>query len=417
MRTIIKVLIASISLIIIISPAFGLTVDEAVSAAKRDNPDILAARNHWEAVKSSVLKVSAWPDPQLEFMYEQVPGDLNIAEAQMRMYGFSQMIPFPGKPSIKRFATEKTAGAAYESYRAVERSTVAKVKSAYYSLFLIDRSIQINEENNGLIQKFAKIAEAKYIVGDATQHDVLKAQIELSLLINESITLEQQRWTAESRLNALLNLPLDSPVDISGEVKVNKPILDLKDLEETAVKNNPTLKMMEFYLKRSDDALLLSKMEFLPDFKIKLLQRDMAGVGPDGWNASLMMDIPLWFWKQSFGVAEASAFRDKAESAYTNEQNMVRFNVVDAYFKVDSSRRLARLFETSIIPQAEQALDSATRAYESDKVDFLTLINSQKTLEDARLGYFKALSDFGKNFSELERLVGKDLSIGGNLNE
>jgi outer membrane protein TolC len=391
-------------------PSFGLSLDEAVSEALGHNPEILAAQKIWEASKAKAAIVSTWPDPQVEFMYEQIPQTGGgLEDAQMKMYGISQMIPFPGKLTLKRRLAEDAARITEEKYKAKKREIIAKVKSAYYDLFLVEKSIQTNQENKSLLKKFTKITEAKYIVGKATQHDALKAQVELSLVTNELITLEQKRQTAQARLNTLLNRDTRKLIDVPIELKISEFSYDLAKLERLALENRQKLKAIEYRLKKTEKEHALARMEYLPDFKINILQREMRGSRLDGWNTTFMMNIPLWFWKQASGLNEAVAKREGAEAAYKNMENMVRFEVQDAFVKADSAKRLVELFKTTIVPQAEQALKSAVIAYESEKIDFLTLINSQKTLEDSKLKYFKALSDLGKSFAELERIVGVEL--------
>jgi outer membrane protein TolC len=397
--------------LLIIVPTYGLSLDEAVSAALEHNPDILAAQKWWEAVKSKAIKVSTWPDPQIELMYEQIPqSGGSLDDASMKMYGLSQMIPFPGKLTLKRRKAEDAAKIAEEKFRAKKREIVAKVKSAFYKLFFVDKSIQINSENKDLLKKFARIAEAKYVVNKATQHDVLKAQIEHSLLVNELITLEQKRQTARARLNTLLNRETDASIDTPAEIAVPEFAHGSEVLEKLALESRPELKAMEYGLKMSENAHTLAKMEYLPNFKVKLLQREMRTMGRDGWNLGFMMDVPLWFWKEASGVSEAGARREEAEAAYNNMKNMVRFEVQEAYVRVDSAKRSAELFENEIIPQVEQALKSAVVAYESERVDFLTLLNSQKTLLESKLKNYGAFRDLGVSLAELERVVGKDLN-------
>jgi len=394
-------------------PSFGLTLDQAVSKALERNPEILAAQKSWEAHKAKIASVSTWPDPQLELMYEQIPqsgGSIN--DAQMKMYGISQMIPFPGKLTVKRGIVEAAARISEEKYRAKSQEIIAKVKSAYYTLFLIDKSIQINQENQDLLTSFARIAEAKYVVGKATQHDVLKAKIELSLLSNELITLEQRRQTAQARLNMLLNRKNDVAILVINYVEVPKLIYTQAELEKIALINRPELKAGKFSLERRETVHFLAKLQYLPDFKIKLLQREMRTTGLNGWNFSLMADLPIWFWRKTSVVDSSGKEREQAKAKYENLSNKVRFEVQDAYVMVDSAKRLSILFKDKIIPQAKQALRSATIAYESDKVDFLTLINSQKTLEQSRLKYFQAFAELGKSLAELERVIAPRQSSG-----
>jgi outer membrane protein TolC len=78
--------------------------------------------------------------------------------------------------------------------------------------------------------------------------------------------------------------------------------------------------------------------------------------------------------------------------------------------KVEQAGRSLRIFENTIVPQAGQSLLASRAAYETNKVDFLMLIDSQRTLRDMKLAYYQALAEFGTRLAELERVVGVELT-------
>jgi outer membrane protein TolC len=394
-------------LIVLSFPVYGLSLGEAISIAQENNPEILAAKKNRDAVQSKAIKISTWPDPQIELMYEQIPqsgGNLN--DASMKMYGVSQMIPFPGKLTLKRQSLEDAVKRADEKLKAKEQEIASKVNATYYTLYYIEKSIGINKENQKLLRKFSKIAEAKYVVGKATQHDALKASVELSLLNNELITLEQKKETAQAKLNTLLNQEIRRSISIPSDLTITDLDLNPQQLEELALKNRPELKAMWHALEKSKKEGTLARLDYLPDFKLKVLQREMRTTGLDGWNVSLMLNLPLWFWKKNAAVSFADSRKDEAGASYENLKNKVIFEVQEAYVRSDSARRSVELFKNEVVPQARQALKSAIRAYESDKINFLTLLNGQQTLLRSRLKYYEAFRNLGARIAELERIVG-----------
>ena len=70
---------------------------------------------------------------------------------------------------------------------------------------------------------------------------------------------------------------------------------------------------------------------------------------------------------------------------------------------------LVNLFSHTHIPQAEQALASSRISYQTGKVDFLSLIDSLRIVEQAHLEHIAAAADFEKAYAELERAVGQEL--------
>jgi outer membrane protein TolC len=48
-------------------------------------------------------------------------------------------------------------------------------------------------------------------------------------------------------------------------------------------------------------------------------------------------------------------------------------------------------------------------AYQTGRVEFVALLEAQRALREARMGYYKATVGFIQNLAELERVIGKDL--------
>ena len=60
------------------------------------------------------------------------------------------------------------------------------------------------------------------------------------------------------------------------------------------------------------------------------------------------------------------------------------------------------------MPQSDQTLAVSRIAYQANQGDFLTLIDNQRVLLDARLAYYRALNDLEQARADLERAVGRD---------
>ena len=334
----------------------------------------------------------------------------------------SQKIPFYGKLRLKGEVARNEAKASGEIHRTLEREIVAKAKSAFYELYWTYKSININEENRYLLQRFVKIAEVKYATGKATQQDVLKAQVEFSRIVNELISLEQLKETAVARINMLLNLHPDTLLGIPEEVDIAELTVSLEDLYEKAKEVSPNLSILKYKIERDKAAYKLAKKQYFPDFTfgfnytfITDLPSDVmsspSGESRDSYTGTLSMNVPIFQKrKHDAGVREANAKLKSSKMAYKNRENMTLFEVKDFHFKVQTAERLVKLYRDSIIPQAQQSLKAAESGYQAGQVDFLNLIDSQRVLLDFNLAFYRAVADFGTNIAGLERVVGVELS-------
>ncbi|HEU4386791.1 MAG TPA: TolC family protein, partial [Blastocatellia bacterium] len=136
-------------------------------------------QHSFDMLQARVPQAKALPEPMFEAGYVGnfvpiPPFDIQKGDpSSARMLTFSQEIPFPGKRSLKG----KMAGALAESerwaYEQTRLNVVSEVKDAYFDLFYLNKSIEIVTKNKELLEKFARIAEARYSVGGGIQQDVL----------------------------------------------------------------------------------------------------------------------------------------------------------------------------------------------------------------------------------------------------
>lgn len=420
-----------LTLLFIVETSSGIAIAEdkndilrirwVIDEALRSNPEFKSSKLNWDASKERVPQARALDDPNLGFTYYGEQTQTRVGEVQAGFMA-SQKIPFYGKLRLRGEVAENEANAIGERYRALERDIIAKAKSAFYELYWVHKSIRINEENRELLQRFVKIAEIKYATAKATQQDVLKAQVELSDIMNELITLEQLKETAIARINTLLNKHPETPLGIPEEVDITKFDVPIEELYKEAKKISPDLETFKYRIERDKAAYKLSKKQYYPDFTFGFnynLTNDLPtsamsspiGEGRDAYTGTLSINVPI-FQKRKYdaGVREANARLKSSERAYKNMENMTLFGVKDFHFRLQTAERLVNLYKGSIIPQAEQSLKAAEIGYQAGQVDFLNLIDSQRVLLDFNLAYYRAIADFGINLAGLERVVGVELS-------
>ncbi len=388
-------------------------IDEAVA----QNPEIVSFKMQAEALKAAVPQAGALDDPMITIGVDNLPvNDPSFDEflPTSKVLGLSQKVPFPGKLALKEEVADRRAATAKAVYQDKITEIIRRVKVAYYDLFFINKSMQINERNLDLLKGLAGIAATKYSVGRGLQQDVLKAQVELSKILDELIVLRQKKETAKARINTLLNRLPQSPLPDPGEPAMTKFDLSLENLQEMALQSSFPLQAMQQVIESNEAALAFAKKQYYPDFNfaLKYKQREEGRnfKGDDWVSASVTVNIPLYYKKkQDFGVVEAESNLARAHSRYVEVKNKILFELKDAYEEIKKGKELIRLYEKGFLPQARQSLDSAISGYQVDKVDFLTLVDNQLTLLRFDLAYYRTFTDYEKKLAELEAVVDKRL--------
>src|SRR6185437_15052458 len=152
---------------------------------------------------------------------------------------------------------------------------------------------------------------------------------------------------------------------------------------------------------------------YYPDFDIRLAygQRDNMLDGsrrPDMVTLTVAVNLPVWREsKIAPRIAEALAKRDQAQSLYQAQRNEVVANLRQQVALAEQNLQSARLYQTAILPQARLTVESAISAYQVNRVDFLTLLDSQMTVFNYEISLAAAMAAYNKALAEIDLLIGK----------
>lgn len=390
----------------------SLVLPDLIRETLARNPELLAARKQWEASSQRIVQARSLDDPTLSVHLWNFPQTFNVTQTQNSIFGLSQNLPFPGKLGLKGEVASRSADMAEQAIRAKERELVARLKQAYYDLFLTHKAILIHHEQVELLRQFVEIANAKFRTGKGSQSDVLKAQVELSVLHQQLPVLEQRRETAAALLNTLLDRDPLSPLGIPQEPSLVPLGTTIDDLYRIALNARPELKAAELAVQHREQSRTLAQRQYYPDFNVAF-QRFQNFQANDGFGAYMSMTIPFAFWtkpKYDAGVLEAAASVAVMQAQQHALENLTRFQVKDLLAKIRASEQVATLYHTTILPQAVQNLEAAQVGYSAGKGGFLDLIDTQRTWRGFQHEYYRALVEREHRLAELEQVIGTDLN-------
>ncbi len=385
-----------------------LSLESLIDEVTRNNPEIKAARERWEASKAVVPQVQTLPDPKLQFGYQRMP---MTDPLQGALYGFGQEVPFPGKLRLRGEVAARQADRLEQEYLAAGLHVVARLKEAYFDLHFVHKAIEVVEKNKQLLIQFEKTAKSRYAVGQAAQQDVFRAQLEISRVLDRLAVLEQQKESLHAAINRLLNRPPADPLGTPKEIHVPLLTQSLPELNRRAGEFSPILQASTKGIERSEQAVSLAKREYYPDFNINALGLRNDLINDNGYQVMLGVKIPLFYeTKQRQGVREALAGLSGARQEFTATRQEVLFRVKDAFVHIQRAERLITILRDAIIPQATLALQSAQASYGVAKVDFLTLLNSLLALQESELEMHGEMVAHEKAVARLEELTGGALT-------
>lgn len=391
------------------------TLEQLIEEALKNNPKIQAAYSEWKAQEYKIKQVKSLPDPMASYTYFGENVETRVGP-QENKYGLSQKIPFPGKLTLKGKAQAKHAQMLKEKYEAVKREVIKNVKFIYYDIFWVDKAIQVTEEEKSIIENLEKTAQRKYESNLTPQQDVIKAEVELSKLIDKLFILRQQRKALEARMNSILNRPKGTGLSRINSVEPIEFKYGLEPLHNMAKESRQELLAANLDVEKAKYEKFLAGLNYLPDFtlgfdyiQVGSGHTTMANDGQDAWMGMVAINVPIWFDKLTAQVKEKKAALEASKKNYEDVENNIAYEIEDVYFKITTYKDIISLYKTALIPQTEQAFEASKTGYEAGKVDFLNWLDAERILLQTRLAYYKAIADYQKSIAYLERMVGKDL--------
>lgn len=389
------------------APPLDLT--QLIHEALEQNPEIQAAQRRYQAAQARPSQAGSLPDPMIEGAYHNEPiTPLTLGESDFSFlrFGGSQEVPFPGKLALRETIALREAEREGQMLQATRLSVTARLTTAYDDLAFTHRAVDILRRNHAFLHDLRKSAEVRYQVGQGIQQDVIKAQVEVSLLTSRILQLERKRDGARATLNSLLNRPPRAPLGVPPPLQQSPFTKTVEDLYELAVQHSPELRGAEIAIARNQSNLALAQREYYPDLVFKADYMNKAARLPE-WEVGIGLKIPLYFWrKQRYGVVEATESVAEARSTRQAVWQTLHARITDLYAQARTAEQLLTLYKTAILPQSRLSLESASAGYAVGKIDFLTLLNNVLVLREAELSYEEQLTEFEKSVAELHAVVG-----------
>jgi outer membrane protein, heavy metal efflux system len=394
-----------------------LTLSGLLNEARAKNPALSAMRYRYEAGRERVPQAGALPDPRLTMGVQNLPTNSFSFNQEMmtsKMIGLSQTFPFYGKRGLRREAAADEANALEGDYKEEGLKLEKDVKSAYFDLYRIKKDLEVLDKTGTLLDSLLKITQSRYSVGLGNFKDIVKTQVEQSLLVDKRLTLERDERTKRAEIGALLG----RGAPVTGTVQDVKPAalaLDAKALSESAIANRPALKAASDRIKEGEAMLQTAKKDYYPDFTIsaQYMERDRldTGVEPSDLVTTLVsVNLPVWRKsKLAPAVLEASLLKDEAERERDAKVNEIKAQVASLVEQVNKDGSTIKLYREVIIPQAGEDINAGLAGYEVGKVQYIDLLDSIRTFLDYQTEYYNRIAGREKAMAELEAVTGKEL--------
>ncbi|OUL30199.1 TolC family protein [Nostoc sp. 106C] len=285
------------------------------------------------------------------------------------------------------------------------------VSTDYYNLQQRDEEVRIAQAAVTNAQASLRDAEALERAGVGTRFDVLRSQVNLANSQQDLTNAVSQQQIARRQLAARLSLP--QSVNISAADPVRLAGLWNQSLEQSIVlafQNRPDLQQqlaqrnINEQQRRQALAALGPQVSLVAAYNLFDQFNDDISV-TDGYSVGVRATLNLF----DGGAARARAAQARAniaiaETQFADLRNQIRFQVEQAYSTQQSNLQNVQTANTAL-EQAREALRLARLRFQAGVGTQTDVINSENDLTRAEGNRIRAILDYNRALSQLQRFV------------
>jgi outer membrane protein TolC len=414
-----------------------VTLDEAIAMALLQNPFYLATQEKVAQAKAQVRQAASGFLPTLNAQ------GTDTLDEKLFVLEFPSLIP--GQPP-QRFSIDftrdyqmalsfglplfsggrLTAGykqanyglqASREGVRLSEQETIFNVKRAFYTYLLAKEFSAVADESLALAEGFRNNVKNLYDVGVASKFELLLAEVQVTNLKPPSIRARNGIEVAALNLKTILGLPLDTPLEIKGEL-VSPPLDPVTEaVVEEAQAQRPELRQLDYQRLMAGEMLKMARGTGLPSLAIGgmyNLWSDRLVFRKVDWQnyytISLSLNIPLFNGFDTLAkVGQSKAAIREIEWNRKGLAEMISFEVKQAVLNRAQARETL-LSQEKNVEQAREAVRIAELNYTEGLATNLDVVTAQVGLRQASTNYSQALYDCVISDAQLEKALGRSRS-------
>lgn len=395
------------------TPATSQFIKRLIHEAVTTHPSIEASEARTQAATAAIRAVRLWEDPQLGLGPTAARRSIREDDGDI-FVGIDQMLPRPGLYK----AEQRRATAEQQVQQATRRQTAAElglsVSQAVLELALADELIRLQTENLAWLQTIVETAAERAKNPDATATESLRLESELAMRTQTLASLKRQRAQFTTTLNLLLGRAPDTPwqplvLDARASDLANAAALKVR-LE----RDNPRLAAMRHQIEGAQADADASHEKRKPVFSIGVGTNTYSG--GDFRNAMFALKVTLpWFNRSVYDadIARAESLRDATRSDLEATKRELYAQLTRLMTEAQNNGQIVSAYAREVLPKSEKAVETLQSAWVSSKATLLEVLDSRRSLLEARQEQKRALAAQHVASQALSAITGGIIKTGG----
>jgi outer membrane protein TolC len=373
-------------------------LSDLTRALLEHNPQLRAAHLSAEAVRKGVGPAGAPDNPTLSLLQDQVrQNPLNWGTSGSASWTWAQNIYWPGKKSLSAQVVSAQSDAAAAQTATLKLQLLAQLHSTWVNWQLTQAQLKLLDEQVGMVDQIKEVTRIRYAQNAAAFTDFINAQVTQDQLRSTLLATRLQADTLLSQIVALIGRdgaqPLNLQIETPDAIAPPGPPGPLDQLTAKALEQHPLLRISAATVLAAQHALDLAELGRRPDFNVAVsgyaAQPPWGLTHNNNFAMSVGMTLPIWFeQKEKQLIGQARLQLDSARQSDESQRQQVRLGVQAAWLQWQQNLEQLRLYQGTILQQAQLAYRLALKNYsanQSSYLDVLSAFNAERTAQSNAL--------------------------------
>jgi len=391
----------------IAEPTDVITLRDALALALMRNPELRAFSWATRASEARKLQAGLWPNPELGVEVEDVGGTgekrrFDGAETTIQL---GQLIELKGKRRKRTRVASLEKELAELDYRAKRLDVLTETTRSFVGVLASQEQMVLAEELVQLSEQVLTTVSQRVDAGKDSPVEKTKSEIALASVRIEKEKARQNLEAARKQLAAAW--AGKSPVfeKVAGQLNVVAAIPTADQLNDL-IAQNPDISRWVVELEQRRASLELEKANATSDIT---LSGGFKRFNETDDNAVVFgVSIPLPIANRNQGsILEARHNISKAREERKAAETRVYTVLASSYQELSNAFTEATELKSKVLDGAQDVFDASAQAYREGKLDYLNVLDAQRTLFEAKGRYIEALGAYHKARADVERLIGQ----------
>lgn len=398
--------------------ARATSIDEIVLRALGENPELRALRADVEASRGRLRQAGLRPNPMLD-----LGGQANVAGPDNNLLvGLTVPLDLNGRKEGRVGVAERELEVKHAQVADRERRLVADVRAKAGEVLAARRNLATARDLFAANRKAHALVRERASRGAAPPLDESLLLVEVNRLEASLAMLESRVEVVSGQLKALIGIPPDDPLDLTGELEQPARSLDRAAELARALATRTDLAIARAEAAMAQARIRKEQAEGRWDASVNVgYQRQDFGFALKGLTdrggtrpiqdvfhylgGGMTITLPVWNRNQG-SIAAAVAEAQGAERKRDGIELTIRQEVAAAFTQREAAERALTIYRRGVLDIARRNLDVVRRTYELGRTTLLEVIAEQRRYIDIETGYTESLKLVYDAAVEIDRALG-----------